>query len=109
MSSLQDLEEGLAELEGWLGREVEYDGVDEVTLNDIRRKLEVYCFDCPHHYGAQVAQAHGYRTVVAPISMSGLWAVPSYWVLGETSPWAPGLRERNGTVRSPAPEPYPRG
>src|SRR5262245_37482265 len=109
MSSLQDHPNPLAELEAWLGREVEYDGVDEVTLNDIRRKLEVYGFACPLHYDAQVAQAHSYRTLVAPVSMSGLWAVPPYWVSGEAPPWASGLRERNGTVRSQAPEPYPRG
>src|SRR5436190_12877342 len=109
MSSLKEQPNPLVELEAWLGRESEHDGVDEVTLSDIRRKLEVYCFDCPLHYDAQVAQAHGYRTVVAPVAMSGLWAVPPYWTSGETPPWAPGLRERNGTVRSPAPEPYPRG
>jgi acyl dehydratase len=100
----------LAELETWLGRESEYDGVDEVTLNDIRRKLEVYCFDCPLHYDAQVAQAHGYRTVVAPVAMTSLWGVSPYWTPGEPPPFAPGLRERNGTRRRiEAPEPFSRG
>jgi len=38
------------------------------TENDIRHKLEVYCFDCPLHWDAAVAQAHGYRTLVAPVA-----------------------------------------
>jgi acyl dehydratase len=110
MSSLKEPSDQLAELETWLGRESEYDGVDEVSLNDIRRKLEVYCFDCPLHYDAQVAQAHGYRTVVAPVAMTSLWGVSPYWTPGEPPPFAPGLRERNGTRRRiEAPEPFSRG
>src|SRR2546429_1022864 len=110
MSSLKDHPDPLAELETWLGREREDEGVDEVTLNDIRHKLEVYCFDCPLHYDAQVAQAHGYRTVVAPVAMTSLWAVPPYWTPGEPPPFAPGLRERNGTrPRIEAPLAFSRG
>ena len=100
----------LAEISAWLGRETEHDGVDEVTLNDIRHKLEVYCFDCPLHYDAEVAQAHGYRTVVAPVAMTGVWTVAPYWTPGEPPPFAPGVRERNGTRRRvELPEPYSRG
>ena len=107
---LKDLPNPLAELEAWVGRETEHEGVDEVTLNDIRRKLEVYCFDCPLHYDAEVAQAHGYRTVVAPAAMHGLWMVPPYWKPGEPPSWAPGLRERNGTHRRiEQPVPFSRG
>jgi acyl dehydratase len=110
MTETKDRADQLAELEAWLGRESEYDGVDEVTLNDIRHKLEVYCFDCPLHYDADVARAHGYRTVVAPPSMTSLWGVTPYWQPGEPPPFAPGLRERNGTRRRvEAPEPFSRG
>jgi acyl dehydratase len=109
VSKAKSHDEQLAELEEWLGRAVEFEGIDEVTVSDIRRKLEVYCFDCPLHSDPKVAQAHGYRTVVAPLCMTGLWAVPPYWVPGERSPWAPGLRERNGTRRMEAPEPFTRG
>ena len=110
MTGVESQLDPLAELQTWLGREMEYEGVDEVTLNDIRHKLEVYCFDCPLHYDAQVAQAHGYRTIVAPVAMTSLWAVPPYWTPGEPPPFAPGLRERNGTRRRmEAPEPYSRG
>ncbi|HZT06123.1 MAG TPA: MaoC family dehydratase N-terminal domain-containing protein [Chloroflexota bacterium] len=110
MTSSTTRAEQLAQLETWLGRTTEYEGVDEVTLNDIRRKLEVYCFDCPLHYDAEVARAHGYRTVVAPVSMTGLWGVSPYWTPGEPPPFAPGLRERNGTRRRlEVPEPFSRG
>jgi 3-methylfumaryl-CoA hydratase len=105
-----DQADPLAEIKAWLGRESEYEGVDEVTLNDIRRKLEVYCFDCPLHYDPEVAQAHGYRTVVAPVAMTSLWGVVPYWTPGEPPPFAPGRRERNGTRRrNEVPEPYSRG
>jgi acyl dehydratase len=109
VSSVKSHAEVLAELEDSLGKEVEFEGLDEVTLNDIRRKLEVYCFDCPLHYDARVAQSHGYRTVIAPLAMTSLWAVPPYWTPGEPPPWAPGLKERNGTRRMETPEPFPRG
>jgi len=101
--------EVLDELQEWLGHEVEFEGVDDVTQNDIRHKLEVYCFDCPLHWDAQVAQAHGFKTLVAPVAMTTLWAVPPYWTPGEPPPWAPGVRERNGTRRMDLPEPFTRG
>jgi 3-methylfumaryl-CoA hydratase len=110
MTDVKDQANPLAEIETWLGRESVDDGIDEVTRNDIRRKLEVYCFDCPLHYDEAVAQAHGYRTVVAPVAMTSLWTVAPYWSPGETPPFAPGVRERNGTRRRmQMPEPYSRG
>ncbi|MBM2810338.1 MAG: N-terminal half of MaoC dehydratase [Chloroflexi bacterium] len=110
MSSLKDHPDPLAELATYLGRETEHDGVDEVALNDIRRKLEVYCFDCPLHYDAEVARAHGYRTVVAPLAMTPLWGLPPYWTPGEPPPFAPGLQERNGTHhRIELPVPFSKG
>jgi acyl dehydratase len=110
---MQHVESGraapLAAVEQWLGRDTEFEGVDEVSRNDIRHKLEVYCFDCPLHDDEDVARAHGYRTVVAPVAMTPLWAVSSYWSPGEPSPYAPGLQERNGTRRMEVPTPYTRG
>ncbi|HLG70498.1 MAG TPA: MaoC family dehydratase N-terminal domain-containing protein [Chloroflexota bacterium] len=99
----------LAETRAWLGKEHPFEGADAVTLSDIRRKLEVYCFDCPLHYDEAVAQAHGYRTVVAPVVITPLWAQQPYWSPGEPSPFAPGLREKNGTGRTDIPNPYPKG
>ena len=99
----------LAETRAWLGRETSFVGADEVTLSDIRRKLEVYCFDCPLHNDEQVARAHGYRGVVAPVTMTHLWAMQPYWSPGEPPPFGPGLREKNGTGRTDIPNPYPRG
>jgi 3-methylfumaryl-CoA hydratase len=99
----------LAETRAWLGRETAFQGADEVTLSDIRRKLEVYCFDCPLHYDQEVARAHGYAGVVAPVTMVHLWAMEPYWSPGEPSPYAPSLREKNGTGRTDIPNPYPKG
>src|SRR3954471_16792448 len=110
MNAVKDPSEVLAELETYLDVETEFEGLDEVTLNDIRHKLEVYCFDCPLHYDAEVAQAHGYRTVGAPVAMTGVWTVAPYWTPGEPRPFAPGVRERNATRRRvELPEPYSRG
>jgi acyl dehydratase len=108
MSSLKD-DPVLAEMAEWLDVEREDECPDEVTLNEIRHKLEVYCFDCPLHYDEAVAQAHGYRTIVAPAVMTGIWTTPAYWTPGEPPPFAPGLRERNGTRREQLPVPYKRG
>ena len=99
----------LAETRLWLGRETHFSGADAVSLSDIRRKLEVYCFDCPLHYDEGVAREHGYQTVVAPVTMTPLWAIQPYWSPGEPAPFAPGLKEKNGTGRSDIPTPYPKG
>lgn len=99
----------LEETRKWLGRESSYEGVDEVTRNDIRRKLEVYCFDCPLHYDEAVAQAHGYRTIIAPVAMTPLWAMPAYWSPGEPTIFAPNLREKNGSFRLDIPTPFSKG
>ena len=80
--------------------------VDEVTRSDIRRKLEVYCFDCPLHYDESVARAHGYRTIIAPAALTPLWAMPAYWSPGEPTIFAPGLWEKNGSFRLDVPTPF---
>jgi len=99
----------LEETQKWLGRETAFEGIDEVTRNDIRRKLEVYCFDCPLHYDEKVARAHGYRTIIAPAAMTPLWAMPAYWSPGEPSIFAPGLPEKTGSVRVDVPTPFSKG
>ena len=93
----------LQELEGWIGRESTYDGVDEVSRNDIRRKLEVFCFDCPLYTDDVVAQGQGYRMAVAPSAMIPLWALPAYWSPGSPSIFGPDLAEQDGTVPTPMP------
>ncbi|MGH2970252.1 MAG: FAS1-like dehydratase domain-containing protein [Solirubrobacteraceae bacterium] len=57
-------------------------GPDPVSVADIRRKLEVLAFDCPLHYNEEIARVHGYRAIVAPVSMTRAWAIPSYWEPG---------------------------
>jgi len=96
-------------LQAWIGREHGFAGADAVTRNDIRRKLEVYCFDCPLHYNGAAARAHGYRGLVAPVAMTPLWAMPAYWTPGEPIFYAPGLREKPGGIRTDLPIVYPRG
>jgi hypothetical protein len=99
----------LDELQAWIGREHGFAGIDDVTRNDIRRKLEVYCFDCPLHYDDEIARIHGYRGAVAPVAMTPLWAMPAYWTPGEPIFYAPGLREKPGGIRTDLPNVYPRG
>jgi acyl dehydratase len=57
-------------------------GADPVSVGDIRRKLEVIGFDCPLHYDGECARGHGYDDIVAPVSMSRVWAMPAYWTPG---------------------------
>jgi 3-methylfumaryl-CoA hydratase len=90
----------LDELHNWIGREHAFSGADDVSKNDIRRKLEVYCFDCPLHYDDAIARAHGYRGLVAPVTMTPLWAMPAYWVPGDAQLYAPGLRPQTGGIRT---------
>jgi acyl dehydratase len=72
------------EAEAQVGMEIgSFAGPDEVTRADIRRRLEVYAWDCPLHFDDEVARAHGYEGVVAPWSMHMAWALPSYWAPGQ--------------------------
>jgi acyl dehydratase len=59
-----------------------FGGPDPVSAADIRRKLEVLAFDCPLHYDERAARAHGYETIVAPVSMTRAWSIPAYWQPG---------------------------
>lgn len=100
----------LDELQNWIGREHGFTGADPVSRNDIRRKLEVYCFDCPLHYDDGVARAHGYRELVAPVTMTPLWSMPAYWLPGDPQFYAPGLRQQTGGIRTDAlPTVYSKG
>ena len=87
-TQLVDLREGTWEdALSWVGRELaQYQGADEVTRGDIRRRLEVLAWDCPLHYDADVARAHGYRDVVAPATMLMTWSMPAYWKPGDPRP-----------------------
>jgi acyl dehydratase len=67
-------------------------GPDLVTVSDIRRKLEVVGLDCPLHYDEACARSFGYRTIVAPVSMTRVWATAPTWRPGEPRPRAEVLR-----------------
>lgn len=58
-------------------------GADAVSAGDIRRKLEVIGLDCRLHYDEDCAREHGYETIVSPVSMARVWAMPAYWSPGE--------------------------
>jgi 3-methylfumaryl-CoA hydratase len=111
MSAQLDKPATLADLEAFIGRKYHFVGVDEVSRNDIRRKLEAFCFDCPLHYDTAVARKHGYRDVVAPTVMTALWAMPAYWNPGDPVAFVPGARENPGGMRAEIPLPalHPRG
>ena len=75
------------EAEACVGRQLaRFTGADEVTVGDIRRRLEVLAWDCPLHYDEDVARAHGYRTIVAPTAMLMTWSMPPYWQPGDPRP-----------------------
>ena len=99
----------LDETRALLGREVQFEGADDVTRNDIRRKLEVYCFDCPLHYDAATARAHGYDGVIAPVSMTPLWALPAYWSPGAPPIFGPDKGDLRGRVQLEVPTPFSKG
>lgn len=99
--------QSLDDLSAYLGREFAFEGVDEVTRSDIRRKLEVHCFYCPIHYEEDAAKTHGYRTLVAPNTMTSLWAMPAYWSPGEPMFFGPpGQSEKVGGVQLDIPTSY---
>lgn len=97
------------DLERFIGEEHAFSGADDVSRNDIRRKLEVYCADCPLHYDDAAARAHGYRELVAPVTLTPLWAMPAYWAPGEPQFYAPGLREKVGGIRTDLPNQFAKG
>ncbi|MGH2969868.1 MAG: FAS1-like dehydratase domain-containing protein [Solirubrobacteraceae bacterium] len=55
---------------------------DAASRADIRRKLEVMGLEGPLHRDAEHARRHGYRDVVAPVSMTSVWALPAHWEPG---------------------------
>lgn len=58
-------------------------GADPVERGAIRRWLEPLEFDCELHTDAEVARAHGYPDVVAPVASTLVWAVPPMRQPGE--------------------------
>lgn len=85
MSSVSNLAPGTWEqAEALIGSTIAtLQGADAVSAGDIRRKLEVIGWDCPLHYDEACARAHGYETIVSPVSMVRVWAMPSYWSPGQ--------------------------
>jgi hypothetical protein len=57
---------------------------DPVEAGAIRKYLEPLEFDCPLHYDADVARAHGYPDVIAPYTSSVSFALLPMWTPGTT-------------------------
>jgi acyl dehydratase len=100
MTTVADRTAAIEEANRWIGVETVYDGADEVSRNDVRRKLEVYCYDCPLYTDDAVARAHGYRATPAPVAMIPLWALPPYWSPGDPPIFGPGLKEQTGATHN---------
>ena len=66
---------------------LESTAIDTIELGAVRKFLEAVELDCPLHYDAEVAKAHGYRNVLAPIS-----GVSQTWL--DAALWRPGLGSR---------------
>lgn len=58
-------------------------GADEVCAATIRRYLEPLEFDCALHTDAEVARAHGYADVIAPITSIQTLSLPAMWQPGQ--------------------------
>lgn len=56
---------------------------DPIERSAIRRYLEPLEFDCPLHYDAAVARAHGYDDVVLPCTALMTFALAPAWRPGE--------------------------
>jgi hypothetical protein len=102
-----DLQPGTwGDAECWVGRELtQFTGADEVTVADIRRRLEVLAWDCPLHYDEKIARDHGYRAIVAPTTMLMTWSIPPYWEPGDPRPQLndPALIPPLAVCKIPAP------
>lgn len=98
----------IGDLRDLLGQKVPFRGADSVTLNDIRRKLEVYCFSCPLHDDEATAEANGYLGVVAPATMTPLWGLPAYWLPGQPCPYVVDGQEMSGSFTDTLSLPFAR-
>jgi hypothetical protein len=58
--------------------------LDRVEPALIRRYLEPLEFDCPLHYDAEAARAHGFADVTAPYTAAATFAMQPVWRPGET-------------------------
>ena len=56
------------------------EAIDEIERGAVRKFCEPLEFDCPLHYDEEVAKAHGYRGIMAPLSgVSMTWTDPGLW------------------------------
>lgn len=66
-------------------------GADAVEAGAVRRRLEVLEWDCPLHTDRATAIHLGYRDIIAPATMTGIFAMPAYWQPGDPPMYEDGL------------------
>lgn len=90
-------------------------GIEPVERSSIRRFCEPMEMDCPLHYEDEIAQAHGYKGIVAPVSgITQSFVDPGQWKPGDPSiytspephaqPKRPGSGEGNPFSSLPGPD-----
>jgi acyl dehydratase len=95
---------GWREAQALLDAEVgAFAGPDAVCAADIRRKLEVIGLDCALHHDETVAREHGYRTIVAPVSMTRTWALGAFWSPGVPVPGTEPMHVLHASQLVPGP------
>lgn len=55
---------------------------DRIEASAVRRYLEPLEFDCPLHYDAQFARAHGYADIVVPTTALSTFSLAPMWEPG---------------------------
>ena len=74
------------------------EGAHEITAAAIRPHPEPLQFDCALHYDEDVARAHGYENIVAPVTSMQTFSMPPVCRPGET---VFTTAERNAPLQAP--------
>jgi hypothetical protein len=70
--------------EACIGQELAViEGVDLVSRQDVRRKLEVLRIESPLNTDDEVARSLGHKAAPAPTTMLPTWVMPAYWAPGD--------------------------
>lgn len=85
------------------GANVKEEAIDEIEKGAIRKYLEPLQMDCPIYYDEDVAKAHGYDGIPAPISgLSQTWLESGNWHPGDRDAWP--THERDAMPERVSPE-----
>lgn len=88
------------------------EAIDAIERGAVRKYLEPLEMDCPIHYDEDVARAHGYGGIPAPVSgISQTWIETGVWTPGRDPAWPAAERDAppprppaaGGAIPTPAP------